>query len=190
MINYIFTGRFQPLHNGHIAFLEKAKSIIPKNSLLIICIIRNSNYTFDKNNNSQFHKESIIKQQRKNNPLPNWERYMLVKLAIDSNPIIKENTIILFRDRSDTNWEKSLIDLPKERIFLFPKNVYTEFDRQKRLYYEEKNEHILDVINNDHNISATDIRKQLIKNPSDLSFLPKECRDYFNKYCISYFLED
>ncbi len=188
MSTLIFTGRFQPLHNKHIELLEEIKRIHP-NELLIICIIRNSIDNTVANDNNSFNKESIKKQTKENNPIPNWNRYMLIKLAIESNPILRNNTIVMFRDRSDLDWEKSLQDLPDDRVWIFPKIHREKFDIEKYNFYLSKNEKIETInVKKDNDISATQIRNNLKQGNYDLSFLPNNCQTYFKNECLKYFL--
>ena len=131
MSNYIFTGRFQPLHKGHISFLECIKKRHP-NDLLIICIIRNTFQSVMPKKMSQFSIESTLKHQSINNPLPNWNRYMLLSLAVKSNHYLKDNTEIVFRNRSDIDWMQSVCDLPSDRVWILPK-YYTIYQKMNEL---------------------------------------------------------
>lgn len=187
MMSYIFTGRFQPLHKGHIKLMERARSIIPRDDLLIICIIRNSIYTDSFNSYTGFQKAAEIKHQKQNNPLPNWERFMLLRLAINDSSILKRNSAILFRNCPSINWEESLVDLPRERTFIFPLTSYTDFDMQKKMYYEAKKENVLYIPSEGDCMSGTEIRQRLLHDKDDLSFLPDGCQCYFKTQCLSYF---
>ena len=79
MRNLVFTGRFQPLHSGHIEMLRAIKEQYP-DDLLIICIVRNTSREVKPEIDNAFNVISRQKQKKNNNPLPNWERYMLLKL--------------------------------------------------------------------------------------------------------------
>ena len=187
MKTYIFTGRFQPLHLGHISFLKTIKQRYPSD-LLIVCILRNSKRNESPKIMNDFYLISKAKQIESNNPLPNWNRYMLLSLAIKDDPLLRNNTIILFRNRSDIDWEESIADLPEKRIWVFPRYTKEKFDEEKVKYYKEKKESI-EIIDCDEQVSfsGTTIRKSLIDGDRSLEFLPLCCRDYFRDECLKYF---
>ncbi len=186
MSTYIFTGRFQPLHIGHIALLEAFRERHP-NEFLLICIIRQSEHYISEPLNA-FATASISKQQLINNPIPNWERYELLHLAIRNNELLKNNTEIIFRERSDLDWQASIKDLPQDRIWVLPSYMKENFDLEKYNFYKSKNEKIeLIQVSTDNKISATKIRKDLRLGITDYSFLPKICVEYFKQNCLKYF---
>ena len=189
MSTYVFTGRFQPLHLGHISFIRRIKELYPSD-LLIICILRNSGGDITPKTLSPFHTVSINKQTAANNPLPNWNRYMLVSLAIKNDPILRNNTEIIFRNRSDIDWEDSIMDLPEDRIWVFPQNSREEFDSEKIRYYQGKEEKIQLIESTDYSsmYSGTIIRDSLRAGDRSFNFLPSSCVDYFQQECLRYFI--
>ena len=189
---FIFSGRFQPLHLGHIAFIKKIKEKHPCD-LLLICIIRNSIINnIPPKVESEFHRENISKQTHYNNPLPNWNRYMLMSIAIENDPLLRKNTEIIFRDRSDINWEASLVDLPDDRIWIFPRQTRDNFDAEKVRYYYDQNEKIefIDCPIDTFFVSGTKIRNSLLDGDKSFDFLPSCCRRYFEQECLQYFLNN
>ena len=193
MSTVIFTGRFQPLHMGHIHLLEAIKRKYP-DDLLLLCLIRNTTGIKEAKEASAFHQLSQKKQTAANNPLPNWNRYRLLSLAVRESEVLRENTEIIFRNRSDLDWEESVADVPENRIWVFPGYGKEEFDKQKVAFYRSKGERveIIDFYDDDPICSATAVREQFKKygRNADLSFLPEACREYFRTECLKYFVED
>lgn len=187
MRNLVFTGRFQPLHLGHINMIRTIKEKFPEDRL-IICIIRNTLNEVSPCQENAFNKVSKSKQTKENNPLSNWDRYMLLKLAIDSDEILSRNTIILFRNRSDLNWDESVSDLPEDSVFVLPHYQKEQFDEEKLKYYQQKGAQIEIVESNGNvGISGTAIREQIRNGDSQLDFLPPACREYFRENCSKFF---
>lgn len=189
MRNLVFTGRFQPLHSGHIEMLRAIKEQYP-DDLLIICIVRNTSREVKPEIDNAFNVISRQKQKKNNNPLPNWERYMLLKLAVENDDVLKRNTAIIFRERADISWKKSVADLPDDRIFILPSEKRDEFDIQKHKFYRDINERVKTVSYGKKHVSATDIRNKLYSGDYDLSFLPFACVDYFKSNCLKYFVKN
>ena len=187
MRNLVFTGRFQPLHSGHLNMIRAIKKNFPED-LLIICIIRNTIEEVLPSQENEFNKISRKKQTKENNPLPNWDRYMLLKLAIDSEKLLSKNTIILFRERSDLDWKKSISDLPNDRVFIFPHCQKEKFDQEKMKYYQQQGEQI-EILESEGSgdVSGTKIREQIRNKDFSLEFIPQSCREYFIKNCLKYF---
>ena len=187
----IVTGRFQPLHKGHFEFLRHLRK--EYNEHLIICILRRP-FSVDLATNEKTVASSIYEElskwtrNSKQNPLPNWQRFRLLSIAVNSDPIFAGKTSILFRGRPDLFWEKSLIDLPENRIWVF-NPCKGEFDQSKVEYYKERGERVR-LVDFDKAIRFRGevIRKRFLTGEKDLRFLPKACQSYFKKECLQYLL--
>lgn len=182
----IVTGRFQPLHKGHIMFLHEIRKKYPTKTL-IICILRISPELSikDEEIDNNFINISTEVHAKSRNPLPNWERFRLLNIAIRNDPLLSENTFIIFRDRPELNWANSLVDLPPNRIWVF-NSIRGEFDVLKVDFYKQKSEKVIELIIKTDEISGSEIRKKLKNNVLDLSFLPEYCHEYFKLYCLKY----
>lgn len=180
----ILTGRFQPLHYGHLNLLLEARKRFPYNPI-IVCIIEK---VYSESDKDTFTKD-VLKFLPQNNQLPNWERYMLLDYAIKGFDMLNEKTYIVFRSNPNIDWEASLIDLPRNRVWLFPKNVQENFDRQKKIDYLNRGENFIEIETNDYeNYHGSIFRDKLLSGKiDDLNFLPKWCHDYFIKECLKYY---
>ncbi len=180
----ILTGRFQPLHYGHLNLLLEARKRYPENPI-IVCIIEK---VYVENKKDNFAKD-VSKFLPQNNQLPNWERYMLLNYAIEGFDLLNEKIHIVFRSNPNIDWEASLINLPHNRTWLFPKNVKEEFDRQKKIDYLNRGEDFIEIETNDYeDYQGSVFRNKLLSGKKDeLFFLPKWCHDYFIKECLKYY---
>lgn len=183
----IFTGRFQPVHYGHINLLLETRKRYPENPI-IVCIIEKG---YERNTEDIFAK-NISKFLPQNNQLPNWERYMLLNYAIKEFNILNDNLYIIFRSNPNIDWERSLIDLPLNRIWVFPRSVKEIFDVQKKINYINRGENFIEIETNGYdNYHGTVFRTELLSgNTKDLSFMPNNCHDYFINNCLKYYEND
>lgn len=183
----ITSGRFQPLHKGHMKFWEKIKKRFPHN-LLLVCVLRNPYelHHFDVKNSNKFLKMSIWTHAKERNPLPNWERFRLISIAIMNNSLLQNSTHVIFRDKPELNWEKSIMDLPNNRVWVFNPQK-SSFDMAKIEYYKMKNEKVMEISLDINGFSARKIREELKGEIKDLSFLPEYCHEYFISNCLKYF---
>ncbi len=182
----IVTGRFQPFHNAHLNLLRYLKTNYHEH--LIICILRRSNRIdlLKKNESALTTYEQLSAYTRtvERNPLPNWQRFRLISLAVESDFLLSKNATIIFRDRPDLNWEKSLIDLPSNRIWVF-NALAGEFDKSKVEYYKTRDESVR-IVELNSELHGQDIRMAIRDGSEDFSFLPAACVEYFKNECLQY----
>jgi len=179
----IFSGRFQPVHYGHINLLLEARKKYPENPI-IVCIIEKG---YEQNSRDGFAK-NVSKFLPQNNQLPNWERYLLLDYAIKGFGILIDKTYIVFRSNPNIDWEHSLINLPSNRLWLFPKRVTESFDRQKKRNYMNRGEEFIEIETNKYeNYHGSDFRKRILAGNIDLSFMPDNCHNYFINNCLKYY---
>lgn len=184
----IVSGRFQPLHNSHIDLWRELRSRYSEH--LIICVLRRSKEVSliqsGEYNIDEFLSLSVWAQAFERNPLPNWQRLRLVKLAVDAEPIFRLNTTVLLRDRPDLAWQRSIEDLPPNRVWIF-NSARSELDRAKPHYYRSKGEEVIEVdFTGPTTYTGEVIRNRLRSGIMDLSFLPEACQEYFSKECLHF----
>lgn len=94
----VITGRFQPLHLGHIDLWKCA--IIKFKLPLIICILKKHNlkYNIDLNNTTEFDNLCLSTAEIDKNPLPDNIRKELLEIAISSDNLLQDNVELRFRD--------------------------------------------------------------------------------------------
>ena len=186
---FIVTGRFQPIHRGHVLFWKK---IVHRFScFLIVCVLRDERHSNEKaveESENEYLVASKWTHAPKNNPMPAFNRLQLVALAIASDPVLRKAAIPMLRSRPDISWEASLRDLPTDRTWVFNLSK-GHFDRTKPQFYRSKGERVQVVQMGKFDYEGTKIREQLSNGIRSFTFLPSGCETYFRCYCLSFFLE-
>ena len=153
---YIFTGRFQPVHNGHVSFIENFIDNYP-NDKFILAIIRDCLKSelasdFDIIGNTNFQNEK--------NPFSSSQVLEMISTVFHSRLPGKVLTTLLPRP-SDLIWQ--VIDslfFNEERIWIFPSPEDPEqrkWEDQKAKFYESKGEKIIRIPVS-KSVSSTEIR--------------------------------
>lgn len=180
----VITGRLQPLHMGHIELWRRLAQEFDEH--LVICILRQTTSIVATTSlgGDSFLTLSAETHGDESNPLPNFTRLRLVQLAIRNDSILANRATPLLRDRPDISWDSSLRDLPSRRVWVF--NVQrSDLDRSKPAFYKSKGELVREVsFGTLGNFEARNIRLMLRSGSRDLSFLPENCRDYFQASCL------
>lgn len=182
----IITGRFQPLHLGHIEFW---KYTIKKFKLpLIVCILKNLNlkYNIDLNDTTEFENLCLTTLEKGKNPLPDNIRKKLIEIAISNDNLLKHYVELRFREYPILDWDRSLYGLPQKRIWVFNKNN-SYFDLKKVEFYQRKGEYCELLELSPSRFNGTGIRNKLRNGDYDLSFLPDCCKHFFKEACLEYF---
>lgn len=185
----IVSGRFQPLHLDHLKLFQNLVKEFRLN--LVVCVLRVENAYKEivmTNSITKFEKMSVPLSSKSNNPLPNWERLELLNIAIRNDTFLNHKVSLLLRDHPVRDWERSVCDLPKNRIWVF-NTSNSEFDKTKVDFYRGKAEKVY-VVNYPSKLNGTQIREKLRAGALDLDFLPLCCHNFFRDYCIDYFMKN
>jgi len=139
---YIFSGRFQPFHNGHMQILKSLLRIVKENDVIVLAI---STQAFsDTEKNSEFTNITNEHYQEERNP---WN-YLIVLEAI--NTIIQhlnsDNRILsTLIPRPDLGLEQIKLWFPSNRVWIIPKGE-ENFDDLKEKFFLNQGD---DVLHND-----------------------------------------
>lgn len=181
----IVTHRLQTLHLGHISYWQNLCRHFSRP--LIVCVLRDvPPHCNTRSHSTKYEKLGEWTLNQENNPLPESLRLELADIAVRHNPLLHRRVRISLRNHPIVNWENSLQGLPSNRVWVFNKTK-SEFDSSKTSYYNSKGEKVLVVAFGDYGFSGKLIRKRLRSGRVDLSFLPRECRDFFLNMCLQYF---
>lgn len=167
--NVVWEGRFQPVHRGHLSYmnllLEKAKH-------LWIVMINNETQKDRPNDLSpvpDFTAEVDSHHIPDKNPLPFWLRFRMLNETIRAEFGADAPVTVMGGHRMDLDWGFYSKALPSPRIFLTP--LRDGFEDSKAKAWKDLGEHVERVdVSALPVISATEVRKRA-RNRDDVSDL-------------------
>ena len=159
MTIYIFTGRFQPIHNGHVHFVESFIEAHPRDRFMLAvirdCLQPELVSSFDVVGNVHFQEER--------NPYSASQVLEMVSAVFQNRLPGKVLTTLLPRPSSHI-WQ--IIDslfVAEERVWIFPARQGDEqrkWEDAKANFYQSRGERIL-YVPSDGLASSTEIRQLL-----------------------------
>ena len=177
----LWEGRFQPIHKGHLAYIEL---LLTKSETLWLYVVENEVSTSIPNFKSpvpEFTAEVDTHHISEKNPLPFWLRYQIVHETIRYEFGGNAPIHLWGGRRLDLDWPFFKKALPKDRVFLTPSR--DRFEDSKARAWATLGEKVV-RIDVDHlpKISATQVR-EAIRNKQDLSdLLSKKTLEILNDY--------
>jgi hypothetical protein len=159
--NIIWEGRFQPIHRGHISYIDL---LLRYRKKLWIFVVANERSTDVISNPSalpviNFTETVDLHHEPEKNPLPFWLRYKLVVSTLSAE--FPEAPITVWGGRRlDLQWELYDRLFPPNRVFITPER--DEFEDAKAAAWNQLGESVIRVdISKLPKISATQIRTRM-----------------------------
>lgn len=176
---FIFTGRFQPFHNGHLHIVEYLSKKYP-NEIVCVAIIKDYPFLGEK---SDFDKRVDIEIAKKADALDAEKTLHIITKILQNRGY--ENTVVTLMPRASVeSWKviESLFDC--NRIWVFTDNQQRPdpWEELKRNFYVSMNEDIL-LVPIEKTINGTDIRIKLQNKDYETlrEYLPEEVIDFYKK---------
>jgi len=187
----LVSSRFQPLHKGHLLFLEKIVELFDNE--IIICPLRRPSGNSVKQRTEESDKyEKMLgwTYSLVNNPLPDSQKINFIKYAIENYGVLSTQVVdIIPRVHPYEDWNESLQEIPLKRVWAINSSK-SNFDTTKIQHYMSKGEHIISLSSGDFGYRGSEIRQSLKRKERDLGFIPKELHSYFKENCLSYYEEN
>ena len=176
---FIFTGRFQPFHNGHLHIVEYLSKKYP-NEIICVAIIKDYPFLGEK---SDFDKRVDIEIAKKVDALDVEKTLYIITKILQNRGY--ENTVVTLMPRASVeSWKiiESLFDC--NRIWVFTDNQQRpdSWEELKRNFYVSMHEDIL-LVPIEKTINGTDIRIKLKNKDYETlrEYLPEEVIDFYKK---------
>lgn len=175
----IYTGRFQPFHNGHLSFIKKLKKIYP-NEKICVAIIKDVPLV----NKTKFDDvvDGMLKKQR--NPFNAETTLSLVTKSLQQEGEENLDVLVTLMPRaSEETWPYIVSMFDCERTWVFTKNQekFDAWEEEKFKFYKSLGENIVQIPISNKEIGGTDIRKHIEADEFDkiINLVPKCVYDYF-----------
>ncbi|REC61342.1 hypothetical protein DRF65_16640 [Chryseobacterium pennae] len=168
--NVIWEGRFQPIHIGHLKYMEKLLSF--GNHLYIVVVaneLSSEVYKSPEELPVRFFSEEVdFHHQPEKNIFPYWLRYRMVNDAVKEFFNNTDKITIMSGRRLDLAWDLYQKVLPPERVFITPTRDSFEDTKAKAWVFLNEKNYRIDVSDLPV-VSATLVRSLLEeKNISEL----------------------
>lgn len=177
---FIFTGRFQPFHNGHLSIIEYLSKKYP-NEIICVAIIKDYPFLEEK---SDFDKRVDIELSKKSDAL-DAEKTLHIITNILQNRGYKNTVVTLMPRASSESWKviESLFDCNRIWVFTDNQQQPDSWEELKRNFYVSMNEDII-LVPIEKTVNGTDIRFRLKNKDYEIlrESLPKEVIDFYKKY--------
>ena len=158
----IYTGRFQPIHKGHLSLIKHLRTEYP-NQTLCIAVIKH----ILLEEKTEFDRTSADILSLERNPFNTEITLSLINKALQAEGI--DNTVVTLMPRaSSATWDiiKALFDC--ERIWIFTKNQLCpdDWEDKKSAFFQSMGDKVI-RISIDKAISGSDIRKLILDRDYD-----------------------
>ncbi len=173
----IFTGRFQPFHNGHLSIVENLTKKYPDE---VICIAIIKDFPFLKKKDS-FDKQVDIELSKSDDKL-DAENTLYIINSIIKNRNYQNVVTTLMPRASLESWKtiESMFDC--ERVWVFTDNQQQTdlWEKTKIEFYKSRREKII-LMPINKNINGTEIRKEIYNNDYNKlkNLVPHEVVDFY-----------
>ncbi len=179
---FIFTGRFQPFHNGHLNIVEYLSKKYP-NEIICVAIIKDYPFLGEKND---FDKRVDIELAKKSDALDAAKTLHIITKVLQNRGY--ENAVVTLMPRASVeSWKviESLFDCNRVWVFTDDQQQSDSWEELKSNFYISMNEDIL-LVPIKKNVNGMNIRMKLQNKDYEIlrEFLPEEIIDFYKKYEI------
>lgn len=168
---FVYCGRFQPFHVGHMSVVGRAISLGFKPLIVgvIINTVESGAATTDKAIRTSNYGDAA--QDPSRNPLPPLVRVELITRALKSAGL-GNDVVVTVVPRPERHWEMIENLLPAPRSWILPETT-DAFDHSKAEYYAEQGDKVIWLHGLNRSISGSMVRERLKNGENVASLVPE-----------------
>ena len=175
---YIFPGRFQPFHQGHMQVFEKACNLLKNDDILVLAVVSPfmADYVADEGFAQLASEHHLSERNPWNVCVPMMAISQVAKSSSYYNQII--TTLI---PRPELGWRVIEKWFPGERTWIVPL-ANESFDEHKTVFFGKLNDAVIRLEDNS-GVSGRELRELYAKGHYDefMSYIPDCIGDTFIK---------
>lgn len=151
---YIFKGRFQPFHNGHLQVVNKVLDMLKQGDMLVIAAMCRFDYPIDIID-KDFSEEAFEHTLPERNP---WGSVVALEAISEVSKVLsgKHKIITTLMPYPNLAWNIIKMWFPANRVWVIP-DAGESFDDAKEKFYESQGEKVIRIVD-DSNISGRELR--------------------------------
>lgn len=168
----VWTGRFQPPHVGHLLVLRSSVESLRLPHLVVMVAY------FGGDSDGRYGELAMSAYLDRRNPFTAWERFMLMRLALDEYGLAGHVSII-FAPRHDLDWTVAQNFYPPNRLICL--TAKDEFDLAKAALWRSRGEQV-NVFNHlgpTDILTTTEIRRCVAAGEPWQKFIVPTCHEFF-----------
>lgn len=169
----VWTGRFQPAHEGHFAILKHSIMVLQLPHAAIL-----TSYSGWESRTGEYGVMARVAYDSARNPLTEWERVRLMLLGLEQHQLDDDVTVMV-APRHDLDWEHVSRFYPRRRLICLTDK--DDFEQAKADLWTQRGERIYVFRNfrNELTLTTTKIRA-LVRSGADWrSFMPEASHAFF-----------
>lgn len=170
----VWTGRFQPPHEGHFAILRRSLEVLELPH--IAALVTYSGWA----SGGEYGEAATVAYSAERNPLTIWERFWLMRLGLAGHGLL-ENVSVIVAPRHDLDWSYVSEFYPPKRIICL--TAKDSFESAKAALWASRGEriHVFHDLDSAAVLTTTSIRRNVLGGADWRRFLPESSHEYFDE---------
>ncbi|MFF0824166.1 hypothetical protein ACFYUR_27645 [Micromonospora haikouensis] len=171
-VHAVWSGRFQPLHVGHLAVLRHSLTVLPLPHVAVLTTY------FGWRAEGDYGAAADDAYAPARNPLTVWERFSLMRLALAGEGMA-DRVALIVAPRHDLDWPTVAQFYPPRRVICL--TAKDAFEAAKETVWRSRGErvHVFAELGPHEVLTTSTIRGEVAAGADWRAFLPAACHSYF-----------